>query len=130
MKCGFNENMGLLCLYMGHFVPTLNGSCSCPPMGRDLGPNPARYIGSCQPDTKYFRSCRAFFVLQASPSGPAQMYIYRRERWRINGPVLMLFCIHIYANVNRFYDTFSVHGSPSLFCMFMIFLFTFYVNVC
>jgi hypothetical protein len=53
------------CLYMGHFVPALNGSCSCPPMGRDLGPNPARYIGPCRPNTKIFRamSClgRAFF---------------------------------------------------------------------
>jgi hypothetical protein len=24
------------------------------------------------------------------------------ERWRIDGPIFMLFCIHIYANVNRF----------------------------
>jgi hypothetical protein len=29
-----------------------------------------------------------------------------------------------------FYDTLSVYGSPFIFCMFMIFLFTFYVNVC
>jgi hypothetical protein len=43
------------CLYMGHSVPALNGSCSCPPMGRDLGPNPARYIGSWRPRTKIFR---------------------------------------------------------------------------
>jgi hypothetical protein len=42
------------CLYMGLFVPALNGPCSCPPMGRDLGPNPARYNGSCRPDTKLF----------------------------------------------------------------------------
>jgi hypothetical protein len=46
-------------------VPALNGSCSCPPMSRDLGPNPARYIGPCRPDTKIFRvvPClgRAFF---------------------------------------------------------------------
>jgi hypothetical protein len=29
-----------------------------------------------------------------------------------------------------FYDTLSVHDSPSIFCMFLIFLFTFYVNGC
>jgi hypothetical protein len=29
-----------------------------------------------------------------------------------------------------FYDTLSAHGSTSIFCMFLIFLFTFYVNVC
>jgi hypothetical protein len=56
---------------MGHFVPALNGSCSCPPMGRDLGPNPARYNGPCRPDTKLFWvvPClgRAFF----SCFGPA-----------------------------------------------------------
>jgi hypothetical protein len=50
-------------------------------MGRDLGPNPARYIGPCRPGTKIFRDVpclgRAFFtVLQAGPSGPAQMYTY------------------------------------------------------
>jgi hypothetical protein len=66
---------------MGHFVPALNGSCSCPPMGRDLGPNPARYNGSCRHDTKLFWAVpclgRAFFsVLRAGPSGPAQMYTY------------------------------------------------------
>jgi hypothetical protein len=59
------------CLYMGHFVPALNGPCSCPPMGRDLGPNSARYNGSCRSDTKLFRvvPClgRAFF----SCFGPA-----------------------------------------------------------
>jgi hypothetical protein len=43
------------CLYMGHFVPALNGSCPCPPMGRDLGPNPARYNRPCRSDTKLFR---------------------------------------------------------------------------
>jgi hypothetical protein len=67
---------------MGLFVSALNGSCSCPPMGRDLGPNPARYNGSCRPDTKLFQvvPClgRAFFsVLRAGPLGPAQMYTYR-----------------------------------------------------
>jgi hypothetical protein len=50
-------------------------------MGRDLGPNPARYNGPCRPGTKLFRvvPClgRAFFsVLRAGPSGPAQMYTY------------------------------------------------------
>lgn len=67
--------------YMGLFVPALNGPCSCLPMGRDLGPNPARYNGPCRPGTKLFRavSClgRVFFsVLRAGPSGPAQMYTY------------------------------------------------------
>jgi hypothetical protein len=70
------------CLYMGHFVPALNGPCSCPPMGRDLDPNPARYNGPCRPGTKLFRAVpclgRAFFsVLRAGPPGPAQMYTYR-----------------------------------------------------
>jgi hypothetical protein len=59
---------------MGHFVPALNGSCSCPPMGRDLGPNPARYIGPCWPDTKIFRvvPClgRAFFRASGRPIRP------------------------------------------------------------
>jgi hypothetical protein len=72
--------MGFSCLYMGHFVSALNGSCSCPPMGRDLGPNPARNNGSCRLGTKIFWvvTClgRAFFVLRAGPSGPAQMYTY------------------------------------------------------
>jgi hypothetical protein len=63
MKCGFNKYMGLLCLYMGHFVPALNGTCSCPPMGRELGPNPARYIGSCQPGTKIFQVALCLGVL-------------------------------------------------------------------
>jgi hypothetical protein len=55
------------CIYMGHFVPALNGPCSCPPMGRDLGPNPARYNGPCRPDTKLFRVVPCFF----SCFGPA-----------------------------------------------------------
>jgi hypothetical protein len=83
------------CLYMGLFVPALNGPCSCPPMGRDLGPNPARYNGPCRPGTKLFRvvSClgRAFFsVLRAGPSGPAQMYTYSYDQGaltRTNGAV-------------------------------------------
>jgi hypothetical protein len=54
----------------------------------------------------------------------------RREQWWIDIPIFMLFCIHIYANINNFYDTLSIHGSPSTFCLFMIFLFGFYVNVC
>jgi hypothetical protein len=49
-------------------------------MGHDLGPNPARYNGSCQPGTKLFRvvPClgHAFFVLREGPSGPTQMYTY------------------------------------------------------
>ena len=73
------------CLYMGHFVSALNGPCSCPSMGRELGLNPARYIGPCRPGTKIFRAVpclgRAFFtVLRAGPSGPAQMYTYTCNR--------------------------------------------------
>jgi hypothetical protein len=29
-----------------------------------------------------------------------------------------------------FYNTLSVHDSPSIFCMFLVFIFIFYVNVC
>jgi hypothetical protein len=68
------------CLYMSHFVPALNGSCSCLPMGRDLGPNPARYIGCAVRTLNYFGSCCTwaviFSVLRTGPSGPAQMYTY------------------------------------------------------
>jgi hypothetical protein len=70
------------CLYMGQFVPALNGLCSCPPMGRDLGPNPARYNGPARPDTKLFWIVCAwavlFSVLRASPPDSAQMYTYTR----------------------------------------------------
>jgi hypothetical protein len=83
MKCVLINIWAFSCLYMGLFVPVLNGTCSCPPMGRDLGPNPTRYNGPCRPDTKLFRAVpclgRAFFsVLRAGPSGPAQMYTYSR----------------------------------------------------
>jgi hypothetical protein len=67
------------CLYMGHFVPALNGLCSCPPMGRDLGSNPVRYIGPCRPGTKIFRvvSCRAFFRASGRPIRPGpNIHIY------------------------------------------------------
>jgi hypothetical protein len=85
MKCVLINIWAFSCLYMGLFVPALNGPCSCPPMGRDLGPNPARYNGSCRPGTKLFRvvPClgRAFFsVLRAGPSGPAQMYTYTQAQ--------------------------------------------------
>jgi len=84
MKCVLINIWAFSCLYMGLFVPALNGPCSCPPMGRDLGPNPARYNGPCRPGTKLFRAVpclgRAFFsVLRAGPPGPAQMYTYRRH---------------------------------------------------
>jgi hypothetical protein len=62
------------CLYMGYFVPALNGPCSCPPMGRDLGPNLARYDGSCRAWAVLFS------VLRAGPPDLAQMYTYTRER--------------------------------------------------
>jgi hypothetical protein len=59
---------------MGYFVPAFNGSCSCWPMGRDLDPNPAHYIGSCRPNTKIFWvvSClsRAFFRASGQPIRP------------------------------------------------------------
>jgi hypothetical protein len=75
------EIYAISCLYMGHFVPTLNGPCSCPPMSRDLGPNSVRDIsGRASTTLKYFGSCHAwpcfFYVLRADPSGPAQMYTY------------------------------------------------------
>jgi hypothetical protein len=60
-------------------MPALNELCSCPHMGRDLGPNP-RYIGPRQPDTNI--SGRAmpepcfFSIPRAGSSGPVQMYIY------------------------------------------------------
>jgi hypothetical protein len=61
-------------------------------MGRDLGPNPARYNGPCRPGTKLFRAVpclgRAFFfVLRAGPSDPAQMYTYIKD-YRVAPPVL------------------------------------------
>jgi hypothetical protein len=47
------------------------------------------------------------------------------------GSTTLFLCdfVYIYANVNSFYDTLLVHGSPSIFCMFLIFRFTFYINV-
>jgi hypothetical protein len=72
--------MAFSCLYMSHFMLALNGSCSCPSMGRDLGPNPARYNGSCRSGTKIFWVMPVwtvfFFVLRAGPPDPTQMYIY------------------------------------------------------
>jgi hypothetical protein len=69
------------CLYMGHFVPALNGPCLCPPMGRDLGPNPARYNGPCRPGTKLFRAVpclgRAFFRASGRPIWPGpNLHLY------------------------------------------------------
>jgi hypothetical protein len=52
----------------------------------------------------------------------------RRERWWIDDPVFMRY-IFTPTSIG-FYDTLSVHNSPSIFFMFMIFIFTFYVNVC
>jgi hypothetical protein len=80
------------CLYMGHFVPALNGSCSCPPMGRDLGSNPTRYIGSCRPDTKYFKSCRAWAVL-FSCFGPAHQ---ARPKCTPTGVAIILYMVSSY----------------------------------
>jgi hypothetical protein len=86
------------CLYMGHFVSALNGSCSCPPMGRYLGPNPTRYIGPCWPGTKIFRvvSCLGcvFFSCfgpahqaqpKCTPMGGGQGREVRRVRWARSG---------------------------------------------
>jgi hypothetical protein len=44
-------------------------------------------------------------------------------------PIFMLFCIHIYANVNEFLRPIFQFMAPlSSICLFMIFLFTFYAN--
>jgi hypothetical protein len=44
--------------------------------------------------------------------------------------VFMLLCVHIFVNVNRFLrHTFQLMAPPSIYCMFMILLFTFYTNV-
>jgi hypothetical protein len=56
---------------MGHFVPALNGSCSCPPMSRDLDPNPSRYIRSCRPSIKIFRAMSCLSRALFSCFGPA-----------------------------------------------------------
>jgi hypothetical protein len=82
MKCDFNKYMGLFVPLYERFRACLKRVVLVPAHGRNLGPNSARYIGPCRPDTKIFRvvSCleRAFFtVLRAGPSGPAQMYTYR-----------------------------------------------------
>jgi hypothetical protein len=56
-------------------VSALNGSCSYPPMGRDLSPNPARYNGPCWPNIKLFRAGpslgRAFFRASGRPIRPS-----------------------------------------------------------
>jgi hypothetical protein len=45
--------------------------------------------------------------------------------------IFMLLCTRILMSASiGFYDTLLVHGFPSGYCMFIIFLFTFYVNVC
>jgi hypothetical protein len=54
----------------------------------------------------------------------------KRKQWWTDDPVFMRSCINIYATSIEFYDILSVHGSPSIFYIFLIFLFTFYVNVC
>jgi hypothetical protein len=47
-----------------------------------------------------------------------------------DGHVFMLLCVHIFVNVNRFLrHTFQLMALPSIYCMFMILLFTFYANV-
>jgi hypothetical protein len=49
------------------------------------------------------------------------------------GSTTLFLCDFVYIFMPKsksFYDTLSVHGSPSIFCMFLIFLFTFYVNFC
>jgi hypothetical protein len=52
------------------------------------------------------------------------------ERWRIDDLFLCYFVYIFMPTSIGFYDTLSVYGFPFIFCMFMIFLFTFYVNVC
>lgn len=62
----------------GPFRACINGSASYWPMGHDLGPNMAWYIGSVQSEQKIFCvvSClgHAFSMLRASPLEPVQMY--------------------------------------------------------
>jgi hypothetical protein len=70
---------------MGLFVPLYGSFRAClkrvvlvPAHGRDLGPNPARYIGPCRAWAVLF-----FTVLRAGPSGPAQMYTYTTSQARL-----------------------------------------------
>jgi ABC-type nitrate/sulfonate/bicarbonate transport system permease component len=45
------------------------------------------------------------------------------------GPIFIIFCIHIYDNVNRFLRPIFQFMAPlPSICLFMIFLFTFYAN--
>jgi hypothetical protein len=78
-------------------------------------------------------------VAHASIPPPATTPAFpRRERRRRTslgasggGSTALFLCYFIYIFMPTsidFYDTLSVHGSPSIFCMFMIFLLTFYVN--
>jgi hypothetical protein len=45
------------------------------------------------------------------------------------GPIFMLFCIHIYVNVNRFLRPIFQFMAPLPYiCLFIILLFTFFAN--
>jgi hypothetical protein len=45
-------------------------------------------------------------------------------------PIVMLICIHILCQRQYVFTTYiSVHGFASIYCLFMIFLFTYYANV-
>jgi hypothetical protein len=95
-------------------------------------PRGACDIGSSEAHTPEWRTLVSHLPRRRRPSQGVSddVDFPRREQWRIDVAIFMLFCIHIYANINSFYDTLSVHGSPSIFCLFMIFLFRFYVIVC
>jgi hypothetical protein len=80
-------------------------------------------------------------VAHAGVPPPAMTSAFpRRERRRRTslgasggGSTTMFLCDFVYIFMPTslgFYDTLSVHSSPSIFCIFMIFLLTFYVNIC
>jgi hypothetical protein len=52
------------------------------------------------------------------------------ERWQLTTLFLCYFVYIFMPTSIGFYDTLLIHGSTSIFCMFMIFVFTFYVNIC
>jgi hypothetical protein len=65
--------MGLFVPLYGSFRAYLKRVVLVPVHGPDLGPNPARYNGSCRAWAVLLS------VLRAGPSGPAQMYTYSAD---------------------------------------------------
>jgi hypothetical protein len=78
-----------------------------------------------------------FFKICHKNKPPSMRLLERRARMHVPGGgltynhihIFMLLCIYIYVNINRFYDIISVYSFPSIYCLFMIFLFTFYSKV-